>query len=98
MKVKVNQKLKLHDGVSPIKMEGNQDLTLGSVCINSILTPVQTDTVEQKLEKYDIFKKLRDGKAEVELSVEEIALLKKSIGTVNPPLIVGQAFEMIEGK
>jgi hypothetical protein len=63
-----------------------------------VLTFIQDDTQEDKLKKYIIFKKIRDAKDEVELSLQELTLIKKCIGRINPPLIMGQAFEMLDGK
>lgn len=98
MKVNINQTLKQADGKSPVEVEKGKALTLKDVCINAILTPAQDDDEKKKWEKYEIFKKLRDGVLEVELMAEEIVVIKKGVARVNPPLIMGQAFEMLEGK
>jgi len=91
MKIKINTQLTGAEGklIDPA-------LTLKEVCINSILTPIQEDKEKTKLDKYDIFKKLRDAKIEVELKAEEIVVIKKAIGLLQPPLIMGQCFEMLE--
>lgn len=94
MKVKINQVLKDVDG-TPITMN-NKPYTLGDVCIASLLTPLQEDTEKTKWEKYEIFKKIKESKNEVELTIEEIALVKKCIGKFQPPLVMGQCWEMLE--
>jgi hypothetical protein len=96
MKVKVNETLKGIDGVEVLKNERGKGLTLKDICVNSILSPVEGDDDKKKFEKYEIFKKIRDAKADVELSIEEVALVKKSIGKIQPPLIMGQCFEFLE--
>jgi len=80
MKVKISQKLFMVDGITPIPFEG-LELTLKSVCINAMLTPVQPTYNEQgvctkkgdddktKYEKWDMFKKLRDSKEETDASI-----------------------------
>jgi len=97
MKVKINQELKDVDGKA-IQAGAKPRLLLQDVCINALLTPNQKDEEKQKWDKYELYKKVRDAKAEVELLAEEISLIKKSIAIVNPPLIMGQAWEMLENK
>jgi hypothetical protein len=96
MKLKINQELKDAEGKSIIAAEGRPKLLLKDVCITSILSPIKDDDEKTKFNKYEIFKKLRDVKTEVELTAEEIALLKKCIAFFQPQLIMGQCFEMIE--
>jgi hypothetical protein len=97
MKVKINEKIKGIDGVQPvISPDTKVELTLRDVCVSSILTPMQDDDQKSKYEKYELFKKLRDAKVEVELTAAEIVLIQKCIGKFQPALILGQCFEMLE--
>jgi hypothetical protein len=107
MKIKINQKLFNVDGLTPISADG-KELTLKDVCINAMLTPVAPTYSEQgtmtkkgdddktKYEKWDMFKKLRDAKEDVELKSEEITFLKKWIGEFQPQLIYGQCYDLLE--
>jgi len=97
MKVKVNNQLNDVEG-KPLQGDKSKTLTMRDVCINSLLTPVQGDDEKIKWEKYEIFKKLRDSADEVELKLEELSLLKKAVGKLQPPLLMGQIWEMLEGK
>jgi hypothetical protein len=97
MKLKINQELFDADGKS-IPAGTRPKLFLKDVCINAVLTPIQDDNQEDKWKKYELWKKLRDSKNEIELEIEEIAAIKKAIGKVNVTIIMGQAFEMLEGK
>lgn len=96
MKIKVNETLKGIDGVEVLKGEKGRPLTLKDICINSILSPDQGDDDKKKFEKWEIFKKVRDANDFAELTVEEITIVKKSIGKIQPPLILGQCYEIIE--
>jgi hypothetical protein len=98
MKIKLNQELLDAEGKSIPAGLNKPKLYLKDVCISSLLAPIQGDEEKVKLDKYDIYKKFRDAKQEVELMAEEIATTKKAIGKLQAPLIMGQAFEMIEGK
>jgi len=97
MKVKINQILQGSEEQALKGPKGNP-LTMREVCINSLLIPSQGDDEKLKWERYEIFKKLRDAKDEVELKLEELNIIKKSVGRTQPPLIMGQCFEILEGK
>lgn len=97
MKVKVNNQLKDVEG-KPLQGDKGKSLTMRDVCINSLLTPVQGDDEKVKWEKYEIFKKLRDAEDEVELKLEELNIVKKAVGKIQSQLLMGQVWEMLEGK
>lgn len=101
MKVNVNQKLLGVDGVEELKGQDGRPLILKDVCINALLAPVQGDDEKKKWEKYEVFKKLRDGIKEgeeiiVELKAEEIAMIKSAIGKNSTPIVMGQCWEFLE--
>ena len=95
MKLKINQELKNAEG-KEIASDTKPHLFLKDVCVSSILNPIQGDDEKVKWTKYEIFKKLREENTEIDLNVEEIALIKKCIAHFQPVLIMGQCFEMIE--
>jgi len=102
MKIKLNQEIKNIDGVTPLYNIEN-DPTSGimfakNVCINAILTPTQGDDEKIKFEKWEIFKKLRDCDDIVDLTIDQWGKIKSSIGKYYPQLILGQMFEILEGK
>lgn len=98
MKVKINQKLMGSDG-EPLQKEKGLAITFKDIAIHSILSPVQGDDEKKKWDKYEIYRKLQDAKgSEVELKTEEVAILKLAIGKIQPPLIMGQCWEIIESK
>ena len=96
MKVKINQKLMGSDG-APLEKEKGQAITFKDIAIHSILSPVQGDDEKKKWDKYEIYRKLKDAKDDVELKAEEITILKSAIGKLQPPLVMGQCWEIIEG-
>jgi hypothetical protein len=93
MKLKLDTVLFLADDSTHIKNEQGKPLTLKDVCISSILMPTQEDDEKKKFEKWEVFKKLRN---EDDLSIEDVALIKKCIGKFQPQLIMGQCFELLE--
>lgn len=100
MKINLFNKLKDVDGKDIIPIAGSHPMTLRDVIFNSILVPVQDEDEKKKYEKYEIYKKIQGIKKEnvIDLTAEEIVTIKKSIGRVQPPLVMGQAFDMLEGK
>ena len=111
MKIKLKQVLVEMDNITPIIVQG-VDLTLKTIIGNSLLTPLMDkkdpsgailvlgDNDKQKKEKYDLFtEKIRDCPAEeIDLEAKEIALIEKAIWDVQPTLIAGQSFAILEGK
>lgn len=95
MKIDINKNLTSIDD-QPL-LDNGKSVTLRDVCIQATLTPSQKDTQEEKWKKYEIYKKLKkcDGGI-VELTVEEISIIKKASGEIHPPLLMGQLFDLLE--
>ena len=53
---------------------------------------------EEKVKRYDLYLKVKEATDPAELTVEDVALVKKVIGKAYAVLTVGQAFRMLEGK
>ena len=51
---------------------------------------------EEKARRYAMAVQLVDGGAQ-DLPVEDVTLLKKIVGELMPPIVVGQVWEMLEG-
>lgn len=94
MKINLNAVLSDVDG-STLKEKG-KEVTLKDVFTAAVLTPNQKDEQKTKMEKWDIYKKVRDAEDECDLRVEEISLIKTTLGEIYPPLIMGQCFDLIE--
>lgn len=98
MKLNITQPIKSLDG-TPIKDDQNQELTLKVVLVNALLTQNEEKlTGEEKYKRYSLSKKIYESDEEVELSIEEVAQLKRLIGDLYPPLVVGQVFDILEGR
>jgi len=78
-----------------------KDLTLREVITNSLLAPPpqgQRDQMEgaEKARRYYLAMEIHKTKNQIELSVDDVKLIKDEIGRVYPPLIVGQAYEILD--
>ena len=79
--------------------DGGKTVTLSRIACNALLAMRQDDknlTGEEKAKRYGLAVKLVDA-ADCEVSAEDIALIKRLIGEVYPPIFVGRAWELLEG-
>ncbi len=96
MKVNFDKQLVSLDGEVILDTKGNPAVLRG-VAIDALLAVFgdeQNLAGEEKLKRYIVAEKVY--KHEDDLTVEELALLKKLIGKAYNPLIVGQAWKIIE--
>lgn len=75
-------------------------LSLKKVCINALLAELPQEQVDptEKYDKYKIFQKLHKADKKIELDSKELELVKKWIGKYWETLVMGQAYDMLEGK
>jgi hypothetical protein len=62
-----------------------------------LLVPVENEAGVKKAEKYDLAMRVHKTD-EVELSVEEAAIIKDCVGKCFAPIVVGQLFKLLDGK
>lgn len=100
MKIETEVVLKNLDGeeLKDASVKGEStNVTLKICLINALLSPLgqgKTEAGTEKLKKFNLAKKINDNK-EVDLSADDIVLLKNRVGEVYPPLIVGQVYELL---
>ena len=99
MKVDMNQKIKNMDG--SVAKEGDKEITLGVICANALLAtiPNENPTGPQKYERFGLATKIHASKdGMLEISVENLAMLREMIGKGYSTLVVGQAYDLLDGK
>lgn len=105
---KLNYQIKGMDGITPLP-NSNKDATSAimifrDICTSSLLSPMfdeagRPEDFKVKMEKYDLYKLIQSTKGqEIEINIEQAKLLKTVIGYWQPPLIMGQCFEILEAK
>lgn len=81
------------------KVDGKEvTFTLGGVAVSALLMLRQDESNisgEEKFKRYKVAERLTAGGI-IEVSVEELALLKKLIGSLYQPIVVGAAFDLLE--
>jgi hypothetical protein len=76
-----------------------QPATLKGIAIDALMASYQGEdklSGEEKMNRFLLAEKIHKG--EFDLTVEEIAMLKTLIGKAFTPIVVGQAWRILEGK
>ncbi|KKN29313.1 hypothetical protein LCGC14_0845230 [marine sediment metagenome] len=96
MKIDISKLLKGLDGKPLVNQE--EELTLGNVMGTALLMVYTDEQIggDVKYKRHQIAQRLY-GQKTIELSIEEIALIKDLIGKAYGPTVVGPAFDMLEG-
>jgi len=100
MKFNVNEVLKALNGQTLKDVDANGesiDATLKTAIVNALLAPVQKESGVDKVKKYELATRVYKND-EVELTAEEISLIKKCVGENFAPIVVGQVFNILEKK
>lgn len=77
--------------------EAGRPITLAVVAYSALLRPDDKATDSEKMNRYKLAFQIAQATGVVELSIEDAATIKKLVGQNPSPLVVGQAFEMLEG-
>jgi hypothetical protein len=97
VRIDFQQRLKAIDGSELV--ENGKPVTLAAVAVNALLDviPKQEEvTSEAKVQRWRIAQRIFAAEEPVDVTVEEVVIVKKLIGIGYAPLIVGQAFDLIE--
>jgi len=98
MKIKMNQAIVGLNGKQIELLE--KKLNLGDVCAEALVNnhPDEKGVAgKEKLERFELAIKVYKGK-DVELTSEEITLIKKLVAFSYAPLVCGQVWKMIDPK
>ena len=77
---------------------GTRDMELKDVCVEALYTPnpQSPDSGAEKFRLHQLAVKLHRG-GEIEISPEDVALVKDKIGTLYGANVVGPAYEILNG-
>lgn len=104
MEINLKETFKTLDGTEVPEVPNNPDgkkMDLKGVCAAALLNTTDQDknvSGAEKAKRYLLAQEIHNAKDVLEIESENITLLKKLIGNMYTPLIVGQAYEMLEGK
>jgi len=98
MKINVDQTLKTLDGKTMMDADssGNAvEATVKTLLVNAVLAPTKDEKGVDKVRKYELAKMIFKG-GEVDLTPEDVVLIKEQVGNNFAPIVVGQVFEMLD--
>lgn len=89
------------DGKTPLTNGGvgedkDEVATLGGLTVNALLSPIGPIPAEEKIRRARLAE-LAFDRNEVDLTPEQLTLIREAIGAVFPPLAVMRAFELLGG-
>ncbi|WVK90006.1 hypothetical protein [Burkholderia phage vB_BpP_HN02] len=82
------------DRNKPIQSESD-NLTLGEVIGQALLAMDKDVSGDEKYRRYKLWKVVSEG-GEVDLTIEDLALIKSRIGATFVTMVVGRAFDLLE--
>lgn len=97
MKIDFSKKFTNFNGEVLKDATSGLELSLGEVCIESLMAVDKDNVIDasEKIRRYNLASEIYKNKDN--LSAEEIVLLKELIGKYYAPIIVGQAFPILDG-
>lgn len=95
-KIDMNTTLVALDGTSAIRNEQNKVVKLRMIAIACLLVN-RPCTPEEKIADFDLAERLHQQKeAALDLTIEEVAHLKKRIGESQGPLVVKRCWDILD--
>lgn len=112
MKIDFNQKIMNAKGDGPLQRvilcekckqlypesENDNDYTLADIASDALFIPEQGITGEEGARRGALAISIARNRGVLDLKIEQVALIKKRIGETKGPLIIAQAWQMLEGK
>jgi len=98
MIINVDVKLMTLDGkvMMDADSSGNAvEATVKTLLVNAVLAPTKDEKGVDKVRKYELAKMIFKG-GKVDLTPEDIVLIKQQVGDNFAPVVVGQVFEMLD--
>jgi hypothetical protein len=78
----------------PVQVE--VDFTIADAIQGNLLNEDPSGTPTEKFDKYLLAKKIKAGEGPIDITVEELNLIKTTVGKNPLPLVVGQVWEALE--
>ncbi len=100
MKIDVEQKIKNLDGEFFKDGDGVSDITLKKVLVRALVLNHPSDEKQSGDEKFALYQlaaKITNAEAELDISPEDIIVLKKRVGLMYSTAMVGPVFTILNG-
>jgi hypothetical protein len=82
---------------SPIK-EDDKVVTLETIAVGALMMALPNDTTPgpEKVQRFKLAQRIDGSDTAIDVTAEEITMLKDLIGKLYTPLVVGRAYELLE--
>lgn len=87
--------------VGPDDKPLERTVTLSGIATNALLANYEDErnlSGDDKVKRFKLAQQINDADGEVEVTAEQVSLLKSLIAKGYTPLVVGQAYEILEGE
>ena len=76
-----------------------EPVLLGKLCKSALLQANEEDKADEKVTRFELSLRLSMAKGDdIDLEAEDVTLIKKLVGKMYAPLVVGQVYRLLEGK
>ena len=98
MKIDFTKKFTNFNGEVLKDATSGKEMSLGEVCIEALLAIDKNENIDgvERVRRYNLASEIYKNKDT--LAAEEVVLLKELIGKYYTPIIVGQAFPILDGE
>lgn len=95
MKIDFTTQFQSLDG-NPLVNQDSNPILLSLICVNSLLAPSdKPQSGEQKLKIWQLSKRISQATEPLEITPEELVLIRDEVARSQPPLLSGQAWELL---
>lgn len=91
--------LQLKDLDGNVIKEKDKEVTLCTVALSALMMSYEDErqlTGKEKADRYQLAMKINKRPGEVDVTAEQLAMVKMVIGKAFGPLVVGQVYELLE--
>jgi len=96
MKIDFSEVITQYDGAPVVDQDG-KPVTLGQVTVNALSQPKEGMSANDKLRNARLAEQAFDAKL-VDLTPEDVTIIRAAIGEMYPPLVVLKAFRLLGGE
>lgn len=94
--MKLNFDIELKNLSGEPVIENDKPVILRNLVTNAVLVPEEGEEGEIKLTKWNLALKIDKG-GEIDLTPEEVVLIKRMVGKYHIPMVVGRIYPLLNG-
>jgi hypothetical protein len=99
MQLDVTKAITQYDGTPMMDVDAKGEpvqATVRLILVNAVASPVEGDKPIDKFTKDELARRIYNAEKEVELTAEDVVLIKDRVGALFAPVVVGQIWRLLE--